>query len=340
MAGSVSIKDIAARTHVSFQTVSKVLQGKGSVSPETRTWILKVAEEMGYVPNILARSLVSQRTGTIGIIASISSDYVLAQLVVGAEQEARLQGQCVIIGSIDQEGAESERYLRLLIERRVDGMLLAAPQFEHDSQVREMLRERMPVVSMFHIPGFDLPRVGSDHKETGYIATQHLLELGHRSIGTITGSKERRVVQSRLQGYQKALEAAGVVYRADLMEEANWDAESGYQATQRLLERVPTLTAIFAHNDAMAIGTLSALHDLGRRVPQDCAVVGCDDIPIAAHTIPPLTTVHLPMYETGAAAMRLLLDMIEQKETEQQRVLLPVYLVKRASTGSHVIRPL
>lgn len=337
---SVSIKDIAARTNVSFQTVSKVLRGKGSVSSETRAWILQVAEEMGYVPNTLARSLVSQRTGTIGVVSSISSDYVLAQLVVGAEQEARHQGQCVIIGNIDEEGSDSERYLRLLLERRVDGILLAAPQFEHNFHVGGMLREKVPVVSMFHIPGFDLAKVGSDHQETGYIATQHLLELGHRSIGTIIGSKERRVVQSRLQGYQKALAEAGVLYRADLVEEANWDAKSGYQAAQRLLERVPTLTAIFAHNDAMAIGALSALHDLELRVPEDCAVVGCDDIPIASHTIPPLTTVHLPLYETGAVAVRLLLDMIEHKETEQQRVLLPVYLVKRASSGSHVVRPL
>src|SRR5205085_2949739 len=124
-----------------------------------------------------------------------------------------------------------------------------------------------------------------------------------------------------------------------LVEEENWDSESGYHATQRLLERVPTTTAIFAHNDAMAIGALSALHDLGLRVPEDCAVVGCDDIPIAAHTIPPLTTVHLPLYETGETAMRLLLDLIEHKETEQQRVLLPVHLVKRASSASHIGRP-
>src|SRR5579883_1503581 len=118
---SVSIKDIAARAGVSFQTVSKVLKGKGSVSPETRAWILEVAEQLGYVPNAVARSLVSQRTGTIGIVTTDFSDYVLAQFVVGAEHEARRQGQCTIVGSVDAEGADSERYVRLLRseERRV-----------------------------------------------------------------------------------------------------------------------------------------------------------------------------------------------------------------------------
>ncbi len=317
---SVSIKDIAACANVSFQTVSKVLRGEGSVSPETRAWILAIAEELGYVPNTLARSLVSQRTGTIGVVANG-------------------QGQCAIVGSLDREGSDSQRYIRLLMERRVDGILLAAPQLERNTQVGEMLRGKLPVVSMFHIPGISIARVGSDHQETGFIATRHLLELGHRRIGTIIGPPERRAAQSRLRGYQQALEAVGIAYSAELVEEANWEAEGGYQATERLLERVPALTAIFAHNDFMAIGALNALHDRGLRVPEDCAVVGCDDIPIAAYTAPSLTTVHLPFYETGEAAMRLLLEIIEHKETEPQRLLLPVHLVKRASSGRHVVRP-
>src|SRR6266702_8496756 len=190
---SVSIKDIAACANVSFQTVSKVLRGEGSVSPETRAWILAIAEELGYVPNTLARSLVSQRTGTIGVVANDFSDYVLTQFVVGAEREARRQGQCAIVGSLDHEGSDSQRYVRLLLERRVDGILLAAPQFEHNTQVGEMLVGKVPVVSMFHIPGVSLPRVGSDHEETGFIATRHLLELGHRRFWSFIGPAERRV---------------------------------------------------------------------------------------------------------------------------------------------------
>ena len=335
---SVSIKDIAARAGVSFQTVSKVLKGKGSVSPETRAWILEVAEQLGYVPNAEARSLVSQRTGTIGVVASDFRDYVLAQFVVGAEREARRRDQCVIIGSIDEKGTDSERYMRILIERRVDGILLAAPQLEHDAQVGEMVRGKLPVVSIHHIPGDGVVMVGSHQSQTGFIATQHLLELGHRRIGTIIGPQNRRVVQSRLRGYQRALQAMNIEYSPDLVEEANWEVEGGYAATLRLLARVPDLTAIFVQNDTMAIGVLSALHDQGRRVPQDCAVVGCDDIPFAAHTIPALTTIHLPFYETGEAAMRLLLDLITDQTAEPQRVSPPFHLVRRASSGLHLSR--
>ncbi|HZR40617.1 MAG TPA: LacI family DNA-binding transcriptional regulator [Ktedonobacteraceae bacterium] len=332
----VSLKDVAARAGVSFQTVSKVLKGKGNVSPETRTWILQVAEELGYVPNAVARSLVSQRTSTIGIVASDFNDYVLAQFVVGAEREARRQDQCVIVGSIDQEGHDSERYLRLLMERRVDGILLAAPQLELNARIGEMLQGQLPVVSFYRVPGANFPVVGSSHSQTGYLATQHLLELGHRRIGTISGPIHRRAAQSRLHGYQRALHEAGIMYTPELVEEGNWQVEGGYEAAQRLLERVPDITAIFAQNDTMAVGVLSALHERGQRVPQDCAVVGCDDIPIATHTIPSLTTVHLPFYETGEVAMRLLLDIITQRIADPpERTLLPVYLVNRRSSGCH-----
>lgn len=332
----VSLKDIAAQAGVSFQTVSKVLKGKGNVSPETRAWILQVADELGYVPNALARGLVSQRTSTIGIVASDFSDYVLAQFVVGAEQEARRQDQCTIIGNIDLVGSDSERYIRLLIERRVDGIVLAAPQLEQNQQVGKMLHDQLPVVSLHHVPGLKVSRVGQDQTQTGYLATRHLLELGHRRIATIVGPRDRRVTQLRLRGYQQALEEAGIAYDPNLIEEGNWQVESGYEAALRLLERFSVddahFTAIFAQNDTMAIGVLSALQQQGCRVPEDCAVVGCDDIAIAAHTIPPLTTVHIPMYETGGVAVRLLLDIIAQR-VEPQQILLPVYLVERQSSG-------
>jgi LacI family transcriptional regulator len=334
LATRVSIKDIAAQTGVSFQTVSKVLKGQGTVAPETRKWILEVAERMGYVPNALARSLVNQQTATIGIVASDFSDYVLAQFVVGAEREARRQEQSVLVGVIDEAGLEAERLIRILLEQRVIGILLAAPQLEQNSGAREMLRGPVPVVSMYHVPGGGIPTVGSDHPRTGFLATQHLLDLGHRRIGTIIGPQDRQVSQTRLRGYQRALLAAGIEASPDLMEESDWLVEGGYAATRRLLERVPDLTAIFAQNDMMAVGVLGALRDLGRRVPEDFSVVGCDDIALSAYTVPALTTVHLPFYETGEMAVQLLLDMIAKRTTDPKKILLPVHLVQRASTSA------
>ncbi len=339
MVTRVSIKDIAAQTGVSFQTVSKVLKGQGTVAPETRKWILEVSEQMGYVPNALARSLVNQQTATIGIVASDFSDYVLAQFVVGAEREARRQEKSVIVGVIDEEGMEAERLIRILLEQRVNGIVLAAPQMEQNPRVGEMLRGQLPVVSMYHVPGGGIPTVGSDHAHTGFLATQHLLDLGHKRIGTIIGPLDRQATQTRLRGYRRALLAADIEASPQLVEESDWQVAGGYTATQRLLERVPDITAIFSQNDMMAVGVLSALRDRGMRVPQDFSLVGCDDITLAAYTVPALTTVHLPFYETGEVAVRLLLDIITKRTTDPKRVLLPVHLVERGSTQERTVAP-
>ena len=331
---TVSLRDIASHAGVSFQTVGKVLNGKGTVSTETRNRILETAEELGYVPNTLARSLVTQTTSTIGIVASDLSDYILARFVVGAEREARQREHAVLIGSLDEKGADAGHYLRVLLERRVDGILTAAPQLENDTHVGTVLRDSVPTVSIHHIPGGGVPLVGSDHALTGLLATRHLLELGHRRIATVRGDESRRVTYSRIKGYKKALEEAGVAFDPDLVEDGYWEPEGGYRATMRLLGRAPQITAIFVQNDTMALGVLSALYDSGLSVPEDCAVVGCDDIPLAAHTIPPLTTVRVPFYETGETAARLLIDMIEgEGEEPPERTLLPVQLVRRASCG-------
>jgi LacI family transcriptional regulator len=330
------LRDVASKAGVSFQTAGKVLNGKGSVSPETRERILDAAKALGYVPNALARSLVTRSTCTIGIVASDLSDAELARFVVGAEREARRQGHGVLIGSIDRDGSDAERYLRMLIERRVDGILTAAPQMEHDARIGELLRGLVPAVSIHRIPGGGVPLVGSDHVETALLATRHLLGLGHRRIATVTGSGGRQVTSMRLKGYERALEEAGVSYDPGLVESGDWEADGAYEATGRLLDKAPDITAFYAQNDTMAFGVMSALHERGLGVPEDCAVVGCDDIPMAAHAIPPLTTVHVPFYETGETAVRLLLDVIAGRSESPKRVLLPVRLVRRRSCGADV----
>ena len=331
------MRDVASKAGVSFQTVGKVLNGKGSVSPETRERILGAAEDLGYVPNALARSLVTRSTCTIGIVASDLSDAELARFVVGAEREARRQGHGVLIGSIDRKGTDAERYLRMLLERRVDGILTAAPQMERNGRIGELLRGTVPAVSIHRVPGGGVSLVGSDHVETALLATRHLLGLGHRRIATITGSGGRQVTSMRLKGYERALKEAGVPYEGGLVESGDWEADGAYEAVLRLLDRAPDITAFYAQNDTMALGVLSALHERGFGVPEDCAVVGCDDIPMAAHALPPLTTVHVPFFETGETAVRLLLDIIAGRTEKPRRVLLPVHLVRRASCGAGVL---
>jgi LacI family transcriptional regulator len=329
----VSVKDVAARAGVSFQTTSKVLNGGGTVSEVTRARILQVASDLGYVPNLQARSLVMQRTRTVGLVTSDLSDNNLSRFIVGAEQEARRQGYGVLMTSIEPEGSGTEYALPALMERRVDGLLLAAPQMEDDRAVAHVLDKTLPVVSLHHVAGGGVSTVGSDHELTGFLATQHLVARGHRVIGTVIGSRARRVTQSRLRGYRRALEEAGLTFDEKLIEEGGWDTGVAKTATLKLLQRKPKMTAVFAQNDTMAIGVLSALREREKRVPEDCAVVGCDDIDMAAYTVPPLTTVHIPFYDTGAQAMRLLIEMVTTGSVAPRKVLLPVQLVARESSG-------
>lgn len=323
---------MAARSGVSFQTTSKVLNGKGSVSVLTRARILRAASDLGYVPNLQARSLVMKSTRAVGLIASDFSDLNLSQFVVGAEREARRQGYAVVITSIEPEGSAGEYALPAMMERRVDGILLAAPQMEEDLAAAKVLQGTVPSVSLHEVAGGGVATVGSDHELTGLLATRHLVDRGHRVIATIIGTPGRRVTEGRLRGYRRALEEAGLAFDGTLVTQGQGETGGAQLATGRLLESRPDLTAIFAQNDAMAIGVLSALHKLGKQVPDDCAVAGCDDIDMAAYTVPALTTVHVPFYETGTEAMRLLLNMIGDGAAARRNVLLPVQLVIRAST--------
>jgi LacI family transcriptional regulator len=334
--GAPTLKDVAARAGVSYQTVGKVLNGKGTTAPATREHILRVADELGYVPNIFARGLLAHSTFTIGLIASATGDTVQLQGIANVEREARRQGHSVIISSVDGDGSDGEDSLRALIERRVDGILISAPQLvEHDrcGELVQTLGSRIPVVSFHPVAGCDVSIVSPDFAHAAVLAVRHLLALGHRAIGSVTGPADRHFTRIRLGAYRATLRAAGIAYDPALTEPGDWEIEGGYQAAHLLLDRAPQITAIYAQNDLMAVGVLSALHDRGCRVPEDCAVVGCDDLPIAARTIPPLTTVRVPLDRGSEIATRLLLDLIRTPASSRQDIVLPVSLVYRASSG-------
>jgi LacI family transcriptional regulator len=252
---------------------------------------------------------------------------------VAAEQAARKNGHSVLVGHLAAGGADGADIVRTLIERRVDGIIAAAPEVEEDTEVADLLRRYVPSVSLQAVPGGGVPLVGSNHRETGRLAADHLLGLGHTSIGTVTGLFRRRVTRSRLHGYEDALRDAGLEPSEDLVVEGDWTPQGGATATRLLLERSPSLTAIFVHSDVMAIGALSALWQTGRRVPADVAVVSCDDIPFAEFLTPPLTTVRVPLAETGRQAVELLLRSIAGEPVPERTPLLPVQLIVRDSCG-------
>ncbi|HZQ48750.1 MAG TPA: LacI family DNA-binding transcriptional regulator [Candidatus Dormibacteraeota bacterium] len=327
----VSVKDVAARSGVSFQTTSKVLNGKGSVSDVTRARILRAARELGYVPNLLARSLVMHATRAIGLVAGDLSDHNLSRFIVGAEQEARHRGYSVIVTGVDNAGTGGGEALPALIERRVDGILLAAPDLEVERGSRPVQGD-VPIVSLHHVAVRVNAVVGCDDEMIGRVATAHLVERGHRRIATLIGPRARRATTGRLAGYRRALDDGGVAFDEALVVDGGDTIELARAATRALLERHPDVTAVFAQNDTMAVGALAALRELGRSVPAECAVVGCDDIEVAAYTAPPLTTVRVPFNRVGEEAMRMLLDTIEEAAPGPPPAPLPVELVVRAST--------
>ncbi len=328
----VTIKEVAEKAGVSYQIVSKVLQNQGRVAPETRARILAAAEALGYVPSRLARGLVSNLTQTLGFVAGDLANFFLTQFIVGAEQEARRQGYSFIVVSLEDEITEVSRELTLLLEEHVDGVLLAAPQLENNPQVSKILAGKLPVVSIHRVEEDFASIVDSDQALIGAQAIDHLVATGHRQIATITGRLERSSAQKRLAGTQETLQRYGLDCTA--VEEAHWDPQSGYDAAVRLLKRAPSTDAIFVQNDLMAMGVLHALYDLGVRIPEDCAVIGCDNLSTSAHTIPPLSSIHIPVHETGRVAVKLLIEAIQEGEDfQQRRIFLPTRVVARQSTG-------
>ncbi len=334
----VSLKEVAALAGVSFQTASKVLNGGPiRVSKETSTRIFAAADQLGYTPNVMARALVSRSTMTIGLLTGGARDPALGEFAFGVELAARRQGHSVLVGNLSASEGDGAEVVRALLARRVDGIVVAAPQLEEDLEVAELVRRYVPAVRLNHVPGGGVPLVGSNHREVGRLALDHLVSIGRRRIGTIAGPFRRRVVRSRLRGAEERLVEAGVEPEEDLVVEADWSPAGAASATLLLAERVPGIDALFVHSDVMAIGVLFALRAMGRQVPDEVAVVSCDDLDFAAYLCPPLTTVHLPFLETGEAAVELLLRRIRRESVAVGPMLLPIELVVRESSmGVHV----
>lgn len=328
----VSLREVGEMAGVSFQTVGKVLRGKGTVAPATRVRVLEAAKELGYVPNSLARGLASNETHSIGFIASGLASFVLAPLLLGAEREARRHGYFVLFNFIDAETGDGVRTLNQLIERRVDGVVSAALTLQHDAGYGALLRDAVPSVANHPINGGGVPIVTWDAEEPGFLGAQHLVDSGHRHIATITGDWHGGRVGGRLAGYARALQEVGVSFDRELVDIGHWSVEGGYKAMHRLLELGREFTAVIAHNDHMAMGAIRALNERGLRIPDDISVVGCDDVDFAPFTNPPLTTVRMSFECSGVEAVRLLVDRLQGRTAPTDRVVLPCTLVVRDST--------
>ncbi len=331
----VTRDDVARQAGVSPSTVSYVINnGPRSVSDSTKERVQKAINDLGYRPNAVARNLRRQRTSSLGLIIPDIINPYFAQVAQGIEAVAFERDFTVVFChtkySIDQE----LKYLDHLYDERAAGVLWVPATGEFEPAQR-LLDYGLPVVLMDRVlDGIQIPAVVADNYRGGYIATEHLLSLGHRRIGCIARPVRLSHSLERVQGYQAALADAGIELDERLVAAGGFRLENGYEAIQYLLDLDDPPTAVFTYNDIMAIGAIRALKERGFEVPRDFSVVGYDDIPDAAYTCPALTTVRQAKYEMGAKGIELLIKIMDGEDVDprtEERV--DVELIVRETTG-------
>ncbi|MFI9837215.1 LacI family DNA-binding transcriptional regulator [Nonomuraea sp. NPDC051941] len=300
-----SMADVARAAGVSAQTVSRALRDSPNVNPETRKRVIAAVERLGYRFNNAARVLSSGRTYTVGLVLLQSGGYYSRSAVTaGVEAAAGAAGYAVSIATIARlDTGLMERSLSKLADQGVDGIVIAVPLISVTQKMEDITRD-IPTVTLDGSRTASARVLGIDQKEAGRVATQHLLDLGHRQVWHVSGPDEWIEARQRRQGWQECLAAAGIQAPPPL--EGDWSPDSGYRQGQ-VLAMIPDVTAVFAASDEMAFGVIRALREHGRSVPADVSIVSVDDIALAAYCHPPLTTVRQDFYRSGAAAVALLL---------------------------------
>jgi LacI family transcriptional regulator, repressor for deo operon, udp, cdd, tsx, nupC, and nupG len=329
MPKSVSLKDVARAAGVSASTVSRALYHHPRISEETANRVRHLAEDMGYTPSLLARSLVTQDTATIGIVLSSVSDPFIGQVVLGAEEVAYRHDYSVLMGTTHRNPDVERELVRSFYGRRASGIVVTGSQIDLGYlQLRELFL--LPVV-LINCPAYP-HSVSADNLSGARQAMEHLVALGHRRIAYISNPQSYNADRERLAGYRAVLAEAGVAVDDSLIVEGDGGMTRGAEAMQQLLALPRPPTAVFCFSDMTAMGVMHALSLRGLDVPGDCSVVGFDDLELASYCCPPLTTVRQPRRQMGQRAMHMLLALMEE-EPAPKAEMLRTELVVRNSTG-------
>ena len=332
-------KDVAKKAGVSRTTVSFVLNKVEGVkiSKKTRMRVLQAAYKLGYVPDAAAQSLASGRSKTIGLILTrsprqIASDTFLTQVLYGLINEVRLHDMRLLLEFVE-DSHPRETYLDLVGSKRIDGIIFSGPRFD-DKALQALLEYGFPTVLMGKLPDSAFHFVDIDNRAAARKAVTHLFNLGRTSIACITNANQSYTAAvERLQGYQEALEQFGLPYNADLVRYGDFDPESGYAQMSSLLKNGHHPEAVFVASDVVAIGAMAAIRERNIRIPEDIALVGFDDVPLARFLDPPLTTIRLPAAEMARLASKLVIQLIQGKQPENSQILLETELIVRESSS-------
>jgi LacI family transcriptional regulator len=311
----VTIRQVAKEAGVSTQTVSRVMNNIPEVLPETRQRVLDVVARLGYRPNVIARSLTQNRSYTLGVVSSGIEYYGPSRTLVGIEQKANELGYSLSLSLLPKpETDDVTHLLDSLISRQVDGILWATQEIGANLSWLEREQLSIPLVFIEMSPRPGVASVNVDSCLGVRLAMHHLLEQGYRRIGVITGPLSWWAARERLQGWRLALVEAGLDVDDRQIVNGDWSTGSGAHGLKQLVEQYPKMEAVLVCNDQMALGVLQTCRQLGRRVPEDLAIVGYDDIPEAEYFWPPLTTVRQNLTELGGTAVELLIKMIAAKQ--------------------------
>jgi len=333
---SLTIEDIASLAQVSRSTVSRVLNHHPGVKPSVRARVQQVISDQNYAPKAAARSLASSRADTIGLLIPRSASFSLgdpfiARMIQSVFEAAAQQHYFAMLAMLTAD-MEPSFYHRILRSRQFDGVIMFSSDID-DPILPLLIKDPGPMVLIGRHPFFvDIVSVDVENRQGAHEAVAHLIGLGHRRIGLINGELQMEAAQARRDGYKQALLEVGISIDPELMVEGFYSDTAAYQAMLKLLDLPERPTAVFAASDGMAVGALRAIRDRGLRVPDAIALVGYDDLPLAAYTSPPLTTVHQPVNDMGAHAVRLLIEQIRGQSLATS-VRLPVRLVVRDSCG-------
>lgn len=324
----ISIKDVAKYAGVSVATVSRVLNNSGYVGQDTRKKVEKAIEELNYKPNEVARSLFKKQSTTIGLIVPDIMNPFFPELARAVEDTAIQLGYNVILCNSDGDQKKEQNYLDILQQQYVNGIIVSS----NTLTAAQIVRLNIPVVSIDRVISKGLPTIVVENKKGAMMATRYLQSKGCRRIGHIKGNSSVVNAEERCEGYKEII-GNEPWFDETYIAEGQYDMQSSIQATLELLQRHPDIDGIFAANDIMAIGAIKAAYQLGKKVPEDIAIIGFDGISLSKATTPELTTIEQPIYEMGEKATKMLVSLMEQQTVDQENYkILDVTLIEREST--------
>jgi len=328
----VTIKDIAKLAGVSVNTVSRALNNKPDVSEETKKRIIDIANELGYVKNFTASSLKQKESRIVGVVLADSSNPFYAEVLKGIEAAARKYGYQIILCNTEREYKIEEEMIKILIGRRVDGLIIGPVQTRNDD-IKMLKNMNFPTVILGrHFEDIEIDEIYNNEIKGGYLATKHLIARGRKRIIMLNGFLEKSPARMRLEGYRKALEDSNIPFDENMVFIGDIDFLDGYRRINDIINKGVNFDAIFCYNDIMALGVIKALQEKRYKIPRDVSIVGYDDILYSELVNPPLTTIKIKKYELGFEAFRLLVNRLRGRRKKVKKVVLDVELVIRKST--------